>query len=211
MKIRILWALLALPLICPDLQAQDEPIRFAKGKFLVGIGINIGFFNPEDVNQYIEDWMSSKGFLELLGTSDMIMNLGAHFDMGYRINDNIELYGTLEYCAGMKYISVSGGSNYFFHLSRFSPGFIANILIPLSSSARNSFFIGGGVLYHIMKFEEYSGNTAGYRIQAGFSLNNFNFNPQIFLAYDGAKTSDQDYENFELKFSGIQIGVNLNF
>ena len=211
MRIRLIWVFLITVMICPKLQAQDEPIRFSKGKVLVGIGINIGFFNPEDVNQYIEDWMSEKGYIELMGTSDMIMNLGGHFDLGYRINDYVELYGTIEYCAGMKYLSVSGGSNYFFFLSRFSPGFITNILIPLSSSARNSFLIGGGVLYHMMNFEEYSGNTVGYRIQAGFSLNNFNFNPQVFLAYDAAKAKDEGYEDFELEFSGIQIGLNLNF
>jgi len=211
MRTRLIWVFLITALICPKLHAQDEPIRFNKGKVLVGIGINIGFFNPEDINQYIEDWMSEKGIIELVGTSDMVMNLGGHFDIGYRINDYIELYGTIEYCAGMKYISVSGGTNHFFNLGRFSPGFIANILIPLSSSARNSFFVGGGVLYHMMKFEEYSGNTAGLRIQAGFSLNNFNFNPQIFLAYDAAKTTDQDDEDFEMNYSGIQVGINLNF
>jgi len=191
--------------------AQDESIRLGNGKFIVGIGINIGFFSPDDVNQYIEDWLDQLGVLETIGFTDIFLNMGGHFNVGYRINDYVELYGTAEYSGGMKYIKVIGGTSKFFNFRRISPGFVANVMIPLSLNAKNSIFFGGGVFYHLLKFEDFEGQTPGFRGQFGFSLNNYGFNPQIFLAYDFAKGNDGTYEDFELDYSGIQFGLNLNF
>lgn len=211
MKKRVLLGIICSLVLVFAAVAQDETIRFNKGKFLVGIGIHIGFFNPEDVNQFVEDWLSDEGLIETVGFSDMILNLGLGFDLGYRINDYVELYGTAEYSAGMKYIKVVGGTSKFFNFGRFSPGLVVNALIPLSQNAKNSIFFGGGVFYHAMRFEDFECNAPGYRGHFGISLNNFGFNPQIFLAYDFAKGNDKTNEDFELNYSGVQLGVNLNF
>ena len=211
MKRKILAGIIYFLILLFTAGAQDETIRFNKGKFLVGIGIHIGVFNPEDVNQYIENWLTEEGLIETIGFTDLILNLGLGFDLGYRINDYVELYGTVEYSAGMKYIKVIGGTSKFFNFSRISPGFVANALIPLSQNGKNSIFFGGGVFYHIMRFEDFKCNAPGYRGQFGVSLNNFGFNPQIFLAYDFAKGNDKTYEDFEMDYSGFQLGVNLNF
>jgi hypothetical protein len=210
MKKRVLAGIICFLIFAFSVSAQDETIRFNKGKFIVGIGINIGFFNPDDVNQYIQFWLDEQNLTETMGSTDIFMNLGVHFNMGYRINDYVELYGAIEYSAGMKYIKVLGGTSKFFNFSRFSPGFVTNVLIPLSSNAKNSIFFGGGVFYHMMKFEDFESNTPGFRGQFGFSINNFGFNPQIFLAYDFVKGKDET-ANFELDYSGIQLGINLNF
>lgn len=211
MKKRVLTGIICFLIIVFAAGAQDESIRFSKGKFLVGIGIHIGFFSPDDVNQYIESWLAEENLIESVGFSDLVLNLGAHFDLGYRINDYVELYGTIEYSAGMKYIKVIGGTSKFFNFNRFSPGVVANALIPLSKNAKNSIFFGGGVFYHAMRFENYECNVPGYRGQFGFSLNNFGFNPQVYLAYDFSKGEDKTDESFKMDYSGIQIGVNLNF
>jgi hypothetical protein len=211
MKKRVLTGIICSLILVFTSGAQDETIRFSKGKFLVGIGIHIGFFSPDDVSQYIESWLDDEGLIETVGFTDLVLNLGAHFDLGYRINDYVELYGTIEYSAGMKYIKVIGGTSKFFNFNRFSPGVVANALIPLSQNAKNSIFFGGGVFYHAMRFENYECNVPGFRGQFGFSLNNFGFNPQIYLAYDFANGNDKTDENFKMDYSGIQIGVNLNF
>lgn len=211
MKKRVLMGIVCTLIFLFTASAQDESIRFDKGKFLIGIGINIGYFSPDDVNQYIESWVEEQNFTELFGSTDIFMNFGLHFDVGYRINDYVEMYGTLEYLAGLKLIRVQGGSSESFNFSRISPGFIANGLVPLSKNAKSSLIFGGGVFYHMMKFEDFSGNELGYRAQFGFSINNFGFNPQIILAYDFAKGKDDTYEDFELDYSGIQLILNLNF
>lgn len=212
MSKRIVCTAILVFTVISIIQAQDEKIKIKGNRFVVGIGFNIGYFNPEDVNQYIETWLDDKGYIETIGFTDMVLNLGGHINMGYRFTDYIELYGTAEYCAGMKYFSIAGGNNYFFHIRRISPGLVANVLIPLSYTGKNSFFVGAGIFFHMLKFEEYEETKAGFRGQIGVSLNNFNFNPQLFIAYDSAKATDKDQpQEFELDFSGFQLGINLNF
>jgi hypothetical protein len=58
-----------------------------------------------------------------------------------------------------------------------------------------------------MNFEEYSATKLAPRFQAGISINNNKFNPQIIISADIAKAYDSE---FELDFSGVRIGVNLN-
>jgi hypothetical protein len=58
-----------------------------------------------------------------------------------------------------------------------------------------------------MNFEEYSATKLAPRLQAGISINNNKFNPQILFSADFAKAYDG---NFELDFSGFRIGINLN-
>jgi hypothetical protein len=211
MKKRIALILVCIQVFIFSASAQVETIRFNEGKFLVGIGINIGYFTPDDVNQFVENWMDNRGILETIGFTEIFLNMGGHFVLGYRINDYVELYGTAEYVAGPKIIKIIGGESKSFNFRRISPGFIANGLVPLSKNAKNSLIFGGGMFYHVMKFEDFSGNKVGFRAQFGISLNNFGFNPQIMLAYDFAKGEDEEYEDFGLDYSGIQLCLNLNF
>jgi hypothetical protein len=175
-------------------------------RFYVSPSIHIGFFSPDNVNNYIENALSS---YELnFGTTDLIMNFNVGLGFGFRFSNLVELQTVTEYAFSPKTILVSNGENMSFTFSRFSAGLMANFMIPLSSNERkSSFILGGGMIYHNMSFEEYSANKLAPRFQAGFSINNNRFNPQILLSADIAKAYDG---NFELDFSGVRIGVNLN-
>lgn len=176
-------------------------------RFYVSPSIHIGFFSPDEVNNYIEDALS--GYEMNFGTTDLIMNFNIGLGFGFRFYNLVELQTVTEYSISPKTILVTNGDNLSFTFSRFSAGLMANFMIPLSSNERRtSFILGGGMIYHSMSFEDYAASKMAPRFQAGISINNNKFNPQILLSADIAKAYDGD---FELDYSGVRIGVNLNF
>jgi hypothetical protein len=198
---RIVIMLFVFSSLLANAQNVMKPFRF-----YVSPSINVGFFSPDNVNSYIEEKLSNTSLT--YGTTDLILNFNAGLGFGFRFANLVELQTVTEYAFSPKTIMVSNGDNMSFTFSRFSAGLMANFMIPLSSNERRtSFILGGGMIYHSMKFEEYSATKLAPRFQAGFSINNNKFNPQILISADIAKAYDGD---FELDFSGVRIGVNLN-
>jgi len=168
--------------------------------------IHFGFFNPNDVNNYIENDLS--GYSIVAGTSDMVLNFNLGLGMGFRFFNLIEAQPIFEYSIAPKIIS---GADHNYTYSKFSGGVMANFLIPMSPTKKNSIIVGAGLFYNSMTFEDFTGSSMNPRFQTGISLNNNKFNPQVILAYDMAKANDDEFEGFELDYSSVRIGVNLNF
>ncbi len=175
-------------------------------EFKVFPEIHFGFFNPEDVNAYIENDLSNYSIVA--GTSDMILNFNLGLGFGLRFFNLVEAQPIFEYSIAPKIIS---GADHNYSYSKFSGGMMANFLIPMSPTKKNSIIIGAGLFYNSMTFEDFSGSSMNPRFQTGISLNNNRFNPQVILAYDMAKATDDEFEGFELDYSSFRIGVNLNF
>ncbi len=193
-------------LVCTSLIAnsQNEMKPF---RFYVSPSIHIGFFSPDEVNTYIENALSS--YELTFGTTDLIMNYNVGLGFGFRFFNLAELQTVTEYSIAPKSFVVTNGDNMSFTFSKFTAGLMANFMIPLTSNERKtSAIIGAGILYHNMSFEDYKATKIAPRFQAGISLNNNKFNPQILISYDMAKADDN---GFELDYSGIRIGANLNF
>ncbi|MCK5028529.1 MAG: hypothetical protein KAR57_02775 [Bacteroidales bacterium] len=185
-----------------QLSAQDSPKTF---EFNFYPSIHFGFFSPEDVNQYIADDLSS--YTVTFGTTDLIMNFNIGAGLGFRFLNLVEIQPQVEYSIAPKVISGANSYSY----SKFSGGMMANFMIPIAPNRKSSIIVGGGMFYNTMSFEEYSGSSMNPRVQAGLSLNNNRFNPQIIFAYDLAKATVDEAEYFELDYSSFRIGVNLNF
>ncbi|HAF28717.1 MAG TPA: hypothetical protein DCG75_06675 [Bacteroidales bacterium] len=176
-------------------------------KFKFFPSISFGYLmNPEDVNNYISDDLSSYSIT--FGTTDIVMSFNFGIGGSFRFYNLIEVQPLVEYSYAPKIIS---GADESYAFNKFSGGMMANFLIPISSERKSSVIIGAGLLYNSMSFEEFSGSSLNPRFQTGLSLNNDRFNPQIIFAYDLAKATDDEYESFELNYSSIRIGVNLNF
>ena len=174
-----------------------------------GIGFGFGFFYPSDVNDYIK--ANTKDIIITSGIEDLFLNLVGRVSLTYRINKTIDISLIGEYAWAPKYISVSGGDDEYFHFDRVSPGFIAKFHIPIGSG-KHSIFLAPGLLYNFMKFEEFKANAIGARLEAGLSFNFGKFNLQPFICYDYIKATDNSYiPEFELNYSGAQIGVDFNF
>jgi hypothetical protein len=184
-------------------KSQDESSSF---DFKFFPSIHFGFFNPSDVNAYIENDLSEYSIE--FGTTDLVMNFNIGLGASLRFFSLFEIQPVFEYSIAPKIIS---GADESYSFTKMSGGVIANFLIPLSDSKKHSVVIGAGMLFNQMNFEEFSGTSFNPRFQAGISLNNRKFNPQIILAYDLAKANDSDFEDFELDYSSVRIGVNLNF
>ena len=197
-KITVLIAVLVLSL---NLSAQD----IFEFKFFPSV--NFGFFlNPEDVNNYIANDLSSYSIE--FGTTDIIMSFNLGIGGTFRFFKLFEVQPLLEYSFAPKIIS---GADEDYSFNKFSGGMMANFLVPLTPTKNNSIIIGAGILYNSMTFEESSGSSVNPRFQTGVSLNNSRFNPQVILSYDLANATDDEYEGFDLNYSSIRIGVNLNF
>ncbi len=179
--------------------------------FYAGIGFGFGFFYPVDVNDYIKNNRTT--YYINNGIEDLFSNLVGRLSLTYRINKTIDLSLIGEYAWAPKFIPVSGGDSKYFHFDRVSPGFIAKFHFPIGSG-RHSIFLAPGLLYNFMKFEEYKANALGARLEVGLSFNFGNFNLQPFICYDYAKAKDNTnayIDEFELNYSGAQIGVDFNF
>jgi hypothetical protein len=185
-----------------SLRGQDLK-KFAFGP---GLSINIGVFNPEDVNAYIDNALS--GYTILLGNTDMIIyyEVSGFFTFKTRW---VDVTPTFNYAISPKI--VVGAENFYF--TRLSPGVLANFCIPVGMSGKNAFFIGGGIQYHMMKFEESEGNTfeankMGFRAQIGFDLQTKGFNLSPTLAYNIA---DSQTAGLDMNYSGVQLGIVMSF
>jgi hypothetical protein len=194
--------ILVLSVSATSLRGQDLK-KFAFGP---GLSLNIGVFNPEDVNAYIANALS--GYTILLGNTDMILyyEVSGFFTFKTRW---VDIIPTFNYAISPKI--VVGAENFYF--SRISPGVLANFCIPVGMSGKNAFFIGGGIQYHKMKFEESEGSTfeankLGFRAQLGFDLQAGSFNLSPTLAYNIA---DSQTAGLDMNYSGFQLGLVMSF
>jgi len=185
------------------LKAQDDN-KFAVGP---GFSINVGYFNPEGPNAYITEALSN--YTILFGVTDMFLYYEVSGFLSFKTKW-VEVTPAFVYAISPKI--VSGAEDFYF--TRMSPGCLANFFIPVGFRGRNAIFIGGGVQYHMMQFEEFEGKNLGYRAQVGFDLQFGNFNLQPVIAFNIAKVPNGMLVNqsiYDMNYTGGQIGVNMSF
>jgi hypothetical protein len=177
-------------------------------------GVAAGFFNPGDVNDYIAASMAIAGVTKQYGTSDIFANYEIHGGVTFRLK-RMDFSGELAFAFAPKWILVENGNNMNFYFNRISPGISANYYIPMKSE-KMDFFLGGGVQYHFMKFEDFEGNNPGFCLRAGVSMQfgRFNLQPNVSFLY--AKSEDTymgDYtENtFVMNYTSGLIGIIMSF
>jgi len=205
--VRSLLVMLALSITMSGIYAQDFK-KFAVGP---GIRINIGAFNPEAVNHFIANELSSYSIV--FGSTDLVI----YEEVGLFLNFKtrwVDITPVLDY--GISPKIVIGAEDFYF--TRVSPGVLANFFIPTGMSGKTAFFIGGGFQYHALKLSgsdmnPYTGNDLGLRFQLGYDLQFGNFNLQPVLAFNVIKdlgtTASGSF--LEMDYTGGQIGVNMSF
>jgi hypothetical protein len=202
-KKNALCAVLFFCFITGSLKAQHDYKSFAVSP---SFGFGIGGFNPAGVNEYINNDLS--GFITT--NAELYLYEEIHFSLNFKFKW-FDISPIAEYAIGPKVV-VGADRSYFFN--RLSPGVLANFFIPMGSSGKNALFIGGGAQYHMMSFEDFKGNTPGYRIQLGFDLQFGRVNMQPILAFNLANAKNilpSDFNNRDLNYTGGQIGINISF
>jgi hypothetical protein len=192
-------------LSCQVMKSQESSL-----KVYPHFGLAFGFFNPSDVNDYIEGSLGE--YLTEYGTENIFMYYEVQGGITFRLK-KIDFSGFLEYAFAPKWIVVTNGENTTFNFSRVSPGINANVYLPMGSG-KHAFLIGAGVQYHIMQFEEFSASDPGFRMQAGVSLQFGKFNLQPYLGFKYANATDDTeemWEDFNMNYTGGQIGIIMSF
>jgi hypothetical protein len=203
---KTICSLLTALFLCINMQSQELP---RKQRVCFGAGIDIGFFYPKDVNDYIDRELPSGE--TVFGVNGLYANYGLHTTLGYKIYRNWEFQWLVEGVMAPKYVTTTIG-DYYYDFWRLSTGVLVNFHIPLNAIGKHSIFIGAGPFFHNMTFKEYNASTIGARFQVGFSINNYKFNPQIYLAGDYASANaSANGRNLNLNYSCAKIGVNVNF
>lgn len=209
--LKILAFLLAVNILVflPGLRAQDSEKSFM---VYPSLGLGIGFFYPDDVNTYIEDYLVA-GYSETFNT-EMYMYLEVKGGVTFRLK-NIDFSVMAEYDIAPKFVSVTGGDNLTYSFTRVAPELSTNYYFP-NSSGRNAFFIGAGISYSFMKFEDFEASAPGIKVQAGYSMQFGKFNLQPYGAFRYVAGKDDimwglQSDKFELNYTGGQIGVIMSF
>ncbi len=178
-------------------------------------GIGIGFFYPQEVNDYIQEDLLASYYTV---NADIYMYLEIKGGITYRLK-NIDFNALLEYDMAPKFVTVTNGSdNLSFSYNRLSPEISTNFYIP-GKSGRNAFFIGAGVNYSFLKFKEFSASAPGFKVQLGYSMQFKNINMQPYGAFRYTKATDSEarwgvmdeHEGITLDYIGGQIGVIFSF
>ncbi|MBN2275248.1 MAG: hypothetical protein JXR41_12235 [Bacteroidales bacterium] len=186
--------------------------------FYPGLGIGIGVFYPEDVNEYIEADLPSN-IITSYGNTDIYMYEALNASLTYKIKW-IDITAILEYALGPKWIIITNGTNHFYNFRRISPGLLVNFYVP-TGTGRHALFLGGGAQYHFMKFEDITRNKIGFRVNLGYCLQFNGISVQPYLAFNlanakgpetqGTYIGTEQFDRFDLNYTGGQIGVNLSF
>ncbi len=175
-----------------------------------GVGIGIGVFYPDDVNDYIKSASSNMQIEE--SVTDMFMNYVGRLSVSYKVNKKLTFTFLNEYGLAFTFLIDTGNEEIkTFSFIRVSPGLLTKIHFPIKSG-RHSLYIAPGINYHFMKFEEYKANGIGGKLQFGFSLNFRKSSLQPFFSIDYANATDNSHTvPFNLNYSGLQWGVDYNF
>jgi len=205
-----------------------EPTKYGaddvrRGLFLIGAGIGIGIFMPRDVNDWIADWTDDLGASGQVGFTEMVLNFVPRVTATYIPIEYVQLQILGEIGWAPKVMAVTGPGTEerteWFHYVRYSPGALANFHLPINSN-RQAIFVGGGVLYHWLRFEgagaDYKAEALGYRAQLGYRFYVRAFAPEVFVAFDFVKADSHKAiatgeRDMILEYTGGMIGGNFYF
>jgi hypothetical protein len=196
-----------------------------RGLFLIGGGVGIGFFLPGDVNDYLEGWPQREGGLAVqeVGFTEMVVNYVPRVTFTYIPIEYVQLQALGEIGWSPKVMTLQGEGvetkTEWFHYVRYSPGALANFHLPVNAN-RQSLFVGGGVLYHWLRFtagsDEYKAEALGYRAQIGYRFYIRKFAPEVFVAFDYVKADSgkalpDSNRDMVLDYTGGMVGGNFFF
>jgi hypothetical protein len=175
-----------------------------------GISLGLGIFYPKEINDYIEADLSDY----ITTNENLYLNFFLRGSVGIQFSKMFVLEPVVEVALAPKIVI---GADKSFIFGRVSPGILANLHVPVGNR-KNTFFLGGGALYHSMWFKGYTGGTIGPAFQAGYSMNfGKSLNPEAFAGFNYAKAhgKNKDLGNMspglDLSYTDFHMGIRINF
>ncbi len=196
---------------------------------LLGPGIGIGCFYPQEVNDYIENWKDLQQAEIESGVTGMFYHIVPKVSFVFGPIEYIQIEVVGEVGWSPKFLAISGGQSGVFHYMRYSGGGTVTGHLPLKNG-KYALFSGAGALFHYLRFEDYSAWAPGARGVLGFRMYRKRVIPEIFIAFDWVRTdSDQEVvqtiplttddgpayrdeaRQIEMDYTGVTLGANFYF
>ncbi len=167
-------------------------------------GFGVGFFYPKGVNDYIKEMNSQ--YSETFNTQ-IYMYFEIKGGLTFRMK-KFDVSAVLEYDMAPKIVTVSNGDSKSYSFNRLSPEISANYYFP-NKTGKNAFFLGAGVNYSFLKFQDFKGESPGFKLQAGYSLQFGKTNLQPYVAFRSVSADDK-VNGLNLNYTGGQIGIIIS-
>ena len=146
----------------------------------IGAEGGLAFINPEDINEFIEDWTSSYSVIMMQGTDEIKVGFNGSGYLSLLLQDMIEIRPELGYFIAPKFIMISGGEDLDVILSAFHPGVSASLAPRINKGFRPKF--GAGIFQYFGSVNvepqsgpstTFTGSKLGFHISAGLELQLF--------------------------------------
>lgn len=195
-----------------DLPPENEtkPSRFG-ASFQIGIM----FIDPVEVNTHIQKYVKAQigNGIVFLHTGDETISRAVNLNFSPSIKfNNYTLRCMADFGIASKSVTINSKENRF-SVIRFSPGLLLDRFFHLDDQKK--FFVGAGIQYHFMSFENTPANGVGGRIETGIrfrALEETNYS--FFLMFDLANQNTPTTIASKIKsidFSGPGIGARIEF
>lgn len=204
------------PVPVVTLSAPTYPHRNSPRKhmWLFGGGGSYGIIYPKEINSYMQDWINTRDNYAVTsnGLSDMVMTYTPNLSLLYAPIEYINFELFTEFSWAPKFLPVKNGESRLFHFIRFSPGVTIVCNIPINSY-KNSIFLGAGVEFDVMRFEEFVGSSFGIRAKAGLRFYMPNRSVDVFSAVLVTKDKSNEIANtrIELNYTTMLFGTTVYF
>lgn len=195
-----------------DLPQEDKP-EFKR--FGASFQAGIIFINPVEVNAYIQNYVKNQigNGVVFLKQGDESINSAINLNFSPTIKfTNYTLRCMADFGITSKSIMINSKENRF-SIIRFSPGILIDRFFTIQGSGQ--FFIGAGMQYHFMSFENTPANGFGQRIESGMRFRTLEeTHYSFFIMFDFAKISTSAGVASKVQSidsSGLGIGARIEF
>ncbi|MBX2941123.1 MAG: hypothetical protein KF860_02150 [Cyclobacteriaceae bacterium] len=189
---------------------KTKPSRFG-ASFQIGIM----FIDPMEVNTYIQKYVKAQigNGIVFLHTGDETINQAVNLNFSPSIKfNNYTLRCMADFGIASKSVTINSKENRF-SVMRFSPGLLLDRFFHIDDQKK--FFVGAGIQYHFMSFENTPANGFGGRIESGLRFRTLEeTNYSFFLMFDFANQKTPTTIASKIKsidFSGLGIGARIEF
>ena len=189
---------------------KTKPSRFG-ASFQIGIM----FIDPMEVNTYIQKYVKAQigNGIVFLHTGDETINRAVNLNFSPSIKfNNYTLRCMADFGIASKSVTINSKENRF-SVMRFSPGLLLDRFFHIDDQKK--FFVGAGIQYHFMSFENSPDNGFGGRIESGLRFRTLEeTNYSFFLMFDFANQKTPTTIASKIKsidFSGLGIGARIEF
>lgn len=155
----------------------------------IGVGMNLGFFYPKDVNDYLDALETQQGGDPR--DSNILVSFGGHLKVSFRLMEYLRIHVVGDFDFAPSSVTTKGVKLVLLHIS---PGLELTAHLPLGRRRLSSLFAGVGVLYHWMQLPKHKieAGTAGFRAMLGWSLYAGRSMVSVALIFDYAKAKTRE-------------------